>query len=88
LNRSRDIATTSGSWRVPRARGPTTPTKGPAETWEAERLDVTRAALEAFAVAAQGGDPYPMSFDDMTHGASVAEAVVRSAASGAVEKVA
>jgi len=29
-----------------------------------------------------------MSFDDMTHGASVAEAVVRSAASGAVEKVA
>ena len=50
--------------------------------------DVTRAALEAFAVAAQGGDPYPMSFDDMTHGASVAEAVVRSAASGAVEKVA
>jgi predicted dehydrogenase len=64
------------------------PAKGPAETWEAERLDVTRAALEAFAVAAQGGDPYPMSFDDMAHGASVTEAVVRSAASGAVERVA
>ena len=29
------------------------PIKGPAETWEAERLDVTRASLEAFARAAQ-----------------------------------
>ena len=31
--------------------------KGPAETWEAARLDVTRAALEAFATAAAGGGP-------------------------------
>src|ERR1700744_831114 len=29
------------------------PAKGPAETWEAERLDVTRTSLEAFARAAQ-----------------------------------
>jgi len=64
------------------------PAKGPVETWEAERLDVTRAALEAFAVAAEGGAPYPIGLDDMVHGASVTEAVVRSAASGAVERVA
>ena len=64
------------------------PAKGATETWEAERLDVTRAALEAFAVAAQGGVPYPMSLDEMAHGAAVTEAVVRSAASGVVERVA
>jgi predicted dehydrogenase len=64
------------------------PAKGPAETWEAERLDVTRAALEAFAVAAQGGVPYPISLEEMVHGASVTEAVITSAASGAVERVA
>ena len=64
------------------------PATGEAETWEGERLDITRAALEAFAVAAQGGAPYPISLDEMAHGASVTEAVVRSAASGAVERVA
>src|SRR5215207_4460800 len=63
------------------------PAKGAAETWEAEHLDVTRVALEAFAVAAQGGAPYPMSLDEMAHGAAVTEAVVRSAASGVVERV-
>ena len=31
---------------------------------------------------------FPISLDDMAHGASVTEAVVRSAASGAVERVA
>jgi len=56
--------------------------------WEAERLDVTRASLEAFAIAAQGGAAFPITLDEMMHGASVTEAVVRSAASGAVEKVA
>jgi predicted dehydrogenase len=64
------------------------PAKGVVETWEAEPLDVTRAALESFAVAAQGGAPYPMSLDEMAHGAAVTEAVVRSAASGVVERVA
>jgi len=33
------------------------PVKGPAEVWEAARLDVTRAALDAFAQAASGGAP-------------------------------
>ena len=64
------------------------PPKGAMETWEAARLDVTRAALEAFAVAAEGGAPFPISHEEMVHGASVTEAVIRSAASGTVERVA
>ena len=63
------------------------PIKGPAEVWEAEKLDVTRASLEAFADAAQGGPAYPITLDEMVHGVAVTEAVVRSAASGKVEKV-
>jgi len=63
------------------------PAKGAAETWEAERFDVTRASLEAFAAAAQGGDPYPITLDEMVHGAAVTEAIVRAAESGQTEKV-
>ena len=64
------------------------PIKGPAEVWEAARLDVTRACLEAFATAAAGGAPYLIPTREMIHGAAVTEAVVKSAASGQVEKVA
>jgi len=63
------------------------PVKGPAETWEAERLDVTRASLEAFARAARGGPVYPIPTDEMVHGVAVTEAIVRSASTGKVEKV-
>ena len=63
------------------------PIKGPAETWEAERLDVTRASLEAFAHAVTGGSSYPITTDEMIHGVAVTEAIVRSAAAGMVEKV-
>jgi hypothetical protein len=63
------------------------PAKGPAQVWEAEKRDVTRASLEAFAVAAQGGAPYPIPLDEMVHGVAVTEAVVRSASSGKVETV-
>ncbi len=63
------------------------PAKGPAEVWEAARLDVTRACLEAFAAAAQGGAPFPIPVAEMVHGAAVTEAVIRSAASGQVERV-
>ncbi|HEY1309024.1 MAG TPA: Gfo/Idh/MocA family oxidoreductase [Vicinamibacterales bacterium] len=63
------------------------PIKGPAETWEAARLDVTRACLEAFAIAASGGAPYPITTAEMIHGAAVTEAVVRSAATKHTEKV-
>jgi predicted dehydrogenase len=64
------------------------PIQGEAETWEAARYDVTRAALEAFAGAAAGGAPYPIPLAEMVHGAAVTEAIVRSAASGQVEAVA
>jgi predicted dehydrogenase len=63
------------------------PIKGPAEVWEAARLDVTRACLEAFATAARGGPAFPIPVDQMVHGAAVTEAVVKSAASGRVEKI-
>jgi predicted dehydrogenase len=63
------------------------PIKGPAETWEAERLDVTRASLDAFARAAQGGPAYPIPTGEMIHGVAVTEAIVRSASTGTVEKI-
>jgi predicted dehydrogenase len=55
------------------------PIKGEAVVWEAARLDVTRACLEAFGQAAQGGPAFPIPLDQMVHGAAVTEAVVRSA---------
>jgi predicted dehydrogenase len=64
------------------------PAKGEAQVWEAARHDVTRACLEAFATAASGGAPFLIPTEEMVHGASVTEAVVRSAGSGQVEKVA
>jgi len=63
------------------------PLKGPLEVWEAEKLDVTRACFEAFAHAAEGGPPFPITPEQMVHGASASEAIIRSAASGKVEKV-
>jgi predicted dehydrogenase len=63
------------------------PIKGDAVVWDAARLDVTKACLEAFAQAAAGGAPFPIPLEEMIHGAAVTEAVVRSAASGNVEKV-
>jgi predicted dehydrogenase len=63
------------------------PVKGPAEAWQAETLDVTRASLEAFAAAARGGPAYPIPIEQMIHGAAVTEAVVQSAASGKSENV-
>ena len=63
------------------------PVKGPAEVWEAERLDVTRAALDAVASAASGGPAFPSPLDQMVHGAAVTEAIVRSAEAGSVVRV-
>jgi predicted dehydrogenase len=64
------------------------PVKGAVEVWEAERFDVTRASLEAFAMAAAGGPAYPIPVEQMVHGAAVTEAIVRAAESGDVERVA
>jgi predicted dehydrogenase len=63
------------------------PARGEAEVWEAERYDVTRASLEAFAAAASGGPEYPIPVEEMIHGAAVTEAIARSATSGNVEHV-
>jgi predicted dehydrogenase len=63
------------------------PIKGEARVWDAERLDVSRMALEAFAKAAAGGTVYPISFEEMIHGAAVTEAIVRSAGTEKVERV-
>jgi predicted dehydrogenase len=63
------------------------PLKGPAEVWEAEPFDSGRAALEAFAIAAEGGPSFPITTDEMIHGAAVTEAVVGSASSGKAEQV-
>jgi predicted dehydrogenase len=64
------------------------PLKGPLEVWEAEKLDVTRTCFEAFARAAEGGTPFPITPDQIIHGASASEAIIRSASSGKVERVA
>ena len=63
------------------------PVKGPAETWEAASFDVARAALDSFARAADGGEPYLIPTSEIVHGAAVTEAIVNSAASGQPEKI-
>ncbi len=64
------------------------PVKGAQEIWDAAAHDVSRAALEAFATAAEGGPAYPITLAEMVHGAAVTETIVKSAASGQMEKVA
>jgi predicted dehydrogenase len=63
------------------------PVKGPLETWEAEKLDIVRATFEAFAHACEGGPPFPIPPDQIIHCTAVCEALIRSAATGKVEKV-
>ena len=63
------------------------PAKGPAETWEAAKHDVSREALERFARAAAGGEPFPIATAEMIHGTAVTDAIIRSAASGQAEQV-
>jgi predicted dehydrogenase len=64
------------------------PIKGPLEVWEAEKLDIVRTCFEAFARACEGGAPFPITPEQIIHGASASEAIIHSAASGKVEKVA
>jgi predicted dehydrogenase len=63
------------------------PIKGEAKVWQAATMDISRAALEAFAKAAEGGPAYPIPYDQAIHGVAVTEAIIRSASSGAVERV-
>ena len=64
------------------------PAKGEAEVWQAATLDVGRECLDAFGKAASGGPAFPIPVEEMVHGAAVTEAIVKSAASGGVEKIA
>jgi predicted dehydrogenase len=64
------------------------PVKGPMEVWEAEKLDIIRTCFEAFARAAEGGPSFPITSEQIVHGASASEAIIRSAASGRIEKIA
>ncbi len=64
------------------------PVKGDAEAIEVPEFDVNRAELEAFARAAEGGEAYPIPAAQMIHGVAVTEAIVASAGSGKLEKVA
>jgi predicted dehydrogenase len=84
------VAGASSDERRTRLFGPCKfqPVKGEAQVWQAAALDVSRAALEAFAKAAAGGPAYPIPFDQMIHGAAVTEAIVKSAASAKAEHVA
>src|ERR1700745_2515152 len=52
------------------------PVKGEAKTWHAATLDVSRAALEAFAKAASGGAAFPLPYDTMIHGVAGAESTI------------
>jgi predicted dehydrogenase len=63
------------------------PLKGPAETWQAAKFDVARAALDAFAQAAAAGEDFAISAAEIVHGSAVTEAIVNSAESGKPEKV-
>jgi predicted dehydrogenase len=63
------------------------PIAGPAVVWDAERLDVTKVTLEAFARAAAGKEQFLIPLDEMVHGASVTEAIIRSAETHRVEQV-
>jgi predicted dehydrogenase len=63
------------------------PAQGPAKTWDAERLDVTKTTLEAFARAAEGKEKFLIPLEEMVHGAAVTEAIIRSAQTHLPEKV-
>ena len=63
------------------------PVKGETQWVEVPEFDVNRAELEAFAVAAQGGAPYPISHAQMIQGVAATDAIVASARSGRMEKV-
>lgn len=64
------------------------PVEGEAQTIDFGPFDKERAELEAFAAAVEGGAPYPLPAEEAIHGIAVFEAIVKAAASGAVETVA
>ncbi|HTK33815.1 MAG TPA: Gfo/Idh/MocA family oxidoreductase [Caulobacteraceae bacterium] len=63
------------------------PVKGEAEWIDVPEFDVNRAELDAFAVAATDGVPYPVPYDQMIQGVAATDAIIASARSGRMETV-
>jgi predicted dehydrogenase len=61
--------------------------EGATEMIERPGFDTVREILEAFADSIDGITPFPISHNHMIHGVAAFEAIVRSAASGQVERV-
>lgn len=57
------------------------------EVIEHKGVNLVKAVMEAFAAAAQGKTPYPVTHDQIIHGVAVFEAVVKSAQKGQPVKV-
>jgi predicted dehydrogenase len=80
-----------GSERILEMRGQDqlveTPREGPPTIHDFPPTDIERAELMAFAAAAQGGAPYPLSPAEAVHGVAVFAAMQRAAATGAVQPV-
>ncbi len=71
------------------AHAPTGPvTAPPDEISEHAGFDMLNAELTAFARAIREKKPYPVPIEDILHGMSVFDAIVRAAASGKIEPVA
>jgi predicted dehydrogenase len=67
---------------------PTGPvTAPPDEVSEHPRFDMLNAELTQFARAIRDGSPYPVPIDEVLHGMSVFDAIVRAGQSGAIEPV-
>ena len=60
---------------------------GRMESVESPPVNLVQAALEAFADAVRGRAPYPIAQEDMIETIAILEAVVKSAASGRIERV-
>ncbi len=59
-----------------------TPLEGASTTQVAEKFDIERAELEAFAAAIAGTAPYPITWPEILNGVAVFEAVSRSIEAG------
>jgi predicted dehydrogenase len=67
---------------------PTGPvTAPPDEISEHPSFDMLNAELNEFARAIRDGTPYPVPLDEVLHGMSVFDAIVRAGKSGAIEPV-
>ena len=64
------------------------PVKGDAEAIDVPEFDVNKAELLAFAAAAAGGAPYPISDAEMVHAVAATDAIIASARSGQPQNVA